>query len=863
VSRQYICRNCARRFQGHDAELIKKLPDHVQQAFPAKVFPKSALDKDLTLILQRQVVKGQSFIDFRQMINELKHEKYWSRHLEYISTELYNRFQKRDSIFANTRPIRAFGDFKNDWKGSVPTTDVLKRAFVLHSAETEELKNWSMMSLTGTILRGDHTFKVAKVPFQDHQRIFQAMYSLMNEYGQILGYWMVNCKSLNEIKKELEMVKRRYTRLGRTGPDLFYTDLCCSERSFWENLFESLRVGPLDHKTVPTDPENVGLPYADLKMQRVLLDSFHLMNRYPVSKLHPLYAAFMCNLRDAMFVVCPEDKAAVMKLLRKRNHSEEELEALPSDYFVRTCRVRRRIPPAAELSVRVNAVLTQFREIDPTFINDAVWRAHKSCMEHLVKGCLSDHPDVALYFEFEDEDNDNKFVKMRCGRGSSLLEGFHLHISEATAGKMVGPLLFDHQLREMIYRWNVDRSINARQSVDYGCYNLLLFERIHNLSTKHTHLFEGMPLTSYRPVQTPDGPTEKFGCSRILHQDILHTIHELENLPDADDSSVAVHELSLALLEGPSLDDEDDEIDVPVEAADDLSDLLQGVQLVDDVDPEIQAGIRRNIDVETVAKIKELPYPSGVKTREEVELYLKLFKEELVIDGTIKKVNMDILAAKWNQTILDKLTATDDANVVFQQYSFKTSYQLRAFNEYMDKKISARFAIHNYRDALKDLGRMLRHNDTVHLKAILIPKIQVVDVESLTDEDLEVELAVDAGPAGLETHLVPIPESRKAKKSAHFNASDLLQLYGSAIIRTFLGHDRRICSKCLRPEDVDHSSRACEDSPVFPSADGDAFWASKTKEQKKYALKTIQRQVARAFASADKRQLLGDDTLNT
>ena len=86
------------------------------------------------------------------------------------------------------------------------------------------------MSLKGDILSGDHTFAIANVPHPDHQRIFEGLYSNLNEYNQVVGYYMTMSQSVGELKTELAELKTRYGPTIEDGPALFYTDSCCKER---------------------------------------------------------------------------------------------------------------------------------------------------------------------------------------------------------------------------------------------------------------------------------------------------------------------------------------------------------------------------------------------------------------------------------------------------------------------------------------------------------------------------------------------------------------------------------------------------------------------------------------------------------
>lgn len=114
--------------------------------------------------------------------------------------------------------IDDFGSYKdqNGWNGFIPTTDFLMKWQIANLKASYETKTAWIRSLRGDILSGDHTFKVAKVPCSNYERVFEAMFSVMNEKGQIIGYWMTCSKSLREIRPELEKVNCNYRKLTST-----------------------------------------------------------------------------------------------------------------------------------------------------------------------------------------------------------------------------------------------------------------------------------------------------------------------------------------------------------------------------------------------------------------------------------------------------------------------------------------------------------------------------------------------------------------------------------------------------------------------------------------------------------------------
>ena len=83
------------------------------------------------------------------------------------------------------------------------------------------------------MLQGDHSHKIAKLVHSGGTRAFEGLYTLMNGYGQVVGFWFTHGTTLEELEPMLRGVARRYKDYGFNGPLLFTTDRCCDERKFW------------------------------------------------------------------------------------------------------------------------------------------------------------------------------------------------------------------------------------------------------------------------------------------------------------------------------------------------------------------------------------------------------------------------------------------------------------------------------------------------------------------------------------------------------------------------------------------------------------------------------------------------------
>jgi hypothetical protein len=81
-----------------------------------------------------------------------------------------------------------------------------------------------MSNLGGKIARTDHTFKVCKsIRGAEHDQLFLAAYSVMNEYCQILGQWFTQTKAEAELRDSLCAMAERFKR-----PELQVSNVTCS-----------------------------------------------------------------------------------------------------------------------------------------------------------------------------------------------------------------------------------------------------------------------------------------------------------------------------------------------------------------------------------------------------------------------------------------------------------------------------------------------------------------------------------------------------------------------------------------------------------------------------------------------------------
>ncbi len=92
------------------------------------------------------------------------------------------------------------------YSGSSASRSVLSKAYVKSVGEQQPYTNRLIQTKVGKIMKGDHTFRVAFTSTQYFDRVYEALFTVMNGKGEIMGYWLCQSKSLEELSEELKQV---------------------------------------------------------------------------------------------------------------------------------------------------------------------------------------------------------------------------------------------------------------------------------------------------------------------------------------------------------------------------------------------------------------------------------------------------------------------------------------------------------------------------------------------------------------------------------------------------------------------------------------------------------------------------------
>ena len=181
-------------------------------------------------------------------------------------------------------------------------------------------------------------------------------------------------------------------------------------------------------------------------LRRLKLDILHVMQRYArgcSSSTDPLYGVVVHILKLAFYKVNTDDMEKVKVWLEKARHmTVEQIRNLPANFYDDL--IRKEVPLPSELRHRLQAVYDVFSVVNgkdgkPFFRqhgNEKMADIHAEVLNHVFKGCISDPPDLNMYYEVAAKPGVSMAYHriLHSIRGTSLLENFHLHLRRNVLG---------------------------------------------------------------------------------------------------------------------------------------------------------------------------------------------------------------------------------------------------------------------------------------------------------------------------------------------------------------------------------------------------------------------------------------------
>ncbi|KAL7459795.1 LOW QUALITY PROTEIN: hypothetical protein ACHAWC_011776 [Mediolabrus comicus] len=264
IGRKYYCKRnkeaggLVYNFRGIDEDVIKQDDSaYVRTQWRMKGFDfshKAGISNELLEQCRRSLIEGLSWIQKRYdaryeaaphaLISSKVHRSYFQNHqLRVTETAELLRQQKRQ-----------FPEYDSEeyQQGDPSVSYIISRVMLLMES-SDEYKTRRMQMVDGRHAKGDHSFKIIKC-VSTRGKPFTAVYCLLNEYSQVMGWWMTTGTSMEELEEPLRKVRERLSLLGYPDIISVTTDRCCQERAGWNAFLGPLEVeDPMDSEYLQPD----------------------------------------------------------------------------------------------------------------------------------------------------------------------------------------------------------------------------------------------------------------------------------------------------------------------------------------------------------------------------------------------------------------------------------------------------------------------------------------------------------------------------------------------------------------------------------------------------------------------------------
>jgi hypothetical protein len=154
-----------RSFYATHPGCFKSFPEYVQNAFPALLSKRLALDCSLTLLMGSFLDSGGNFTGFAKMIEELQHQTFQSAMLSYerICNDAVETKRRLNLEMGRVEKFKLdFGD-QQGYSGYVPSAQYYLSVFLRMAKMMEPFWTAYTQRLHSNVLSFDHSFKVLEI----------------------------------------------------------------------------------------------------------------------------------------------------------------------------------------------------------------------------------------------------------------------------------------------------------------------------------------------------------------------------------------------------------------------------------------------------------------------------------------------------------------------------------------------------------------------------------------------------------------------------------------------------------------------------------------------------------------------------
>ena len=156
-----------------------------------------------------------------------------------------NFSMSKKDIFGGEKTIPIVPPPYKDYEKSfayVPSWKVIKDLSCKYLMSLNAFETKVMQGTDGIMFKGDASHKVTKLVYVNvDEKVFHGLYTLMNEFGEVTGWWFIRTGKMDEIEASIKRIKKRYDMHNFDRPIIIYSDRPEMDRSIWERIWPSIQ----------------------------------------------------------------------------------------------------------------------------------------------------------------------------------------------------------------------------------------------------------------------------------------------------------------------------------------------------------------------------------------------------------------------------------------------------------------------------------------------------------------------------------------------------------------------------------------------------------------------------------------------
>lgn len=257
ICKRYRCHgdNCNFSFNGYSPEVLDIMPPDIADEFPAIITHRCAIAIRVINLMRKLATNspGIGISTFRELLEDNYLEKYYQEARKYHSRLLraklamnsadghqVNIEEAQGDIAGLLRNPEAFPKFSEEYGGHIPSATLLEKVLTELLERRETWVDRQMQMIDVLILKADATRKIAKRVRIENQNPLSYLYSLFNEYHQVVTFSFLESEGSDQISKLLSGLSSRITQRGWSGPLLCFLDKCCQSMKPYIDIIRSL-----------------------------------------------------------------------------------------------------------------------------------------------------------------------------------------------------------------------------------------------------------------------------------------------------------------------------------------------------------------------------------------------------------------------------------------------------------------------------------------------------------------------------------------------------------------------------------------------------------------------------------------------